>query len=478
VMEHEIVRKFSKKISKTIILIIVMVILFCSFTMSQYFLKIKLGETKDNLSTIAIAYGEGKDRISNIVDTYPIYNSIVQGYNKSNDIIVNKKFFTKNLEYKSLTQEDIDKALEPYKISVLNGNTISGIVKVSDIKGDIMIVGQPLKNKDNEITGAIFSIKFANEYNSILIGLNAVLSFSMIFILISIITPFYLMAKKIIVRLGSMTDVVMKMSEGDFSVRFQEEKNDPIGQLPRALNDLAIRLEKSESQSKLLEQTRRDYVANVTHELKTPVTSIRAMAEILKDGTLVDKVDKDKYYSMILRESVRLESLIKDMLELSRLQSGKESLEKSKVKLDETLLQVIDEFNIISEDLDIELIIEVDFENLVEVNTNINRIAQVLVILLDNAFKYTADNGSVTLKVRNEKECVKVSVCDTGVGVEEEDIPFIFDRFYKADKSHSSEGTGIGLSIAWEIMKNLDEDIYYESSEKYQSIFNFTIHYD
>ncbi|MGL5329181.1 MAG: sensor histidine kinase [Peptostreptococcaceae bacterium] len=477
-MKHEIVKKFSKKISKTIILIIVMVILFCSFTMSQYFLKIKLGETKENLSTIAIESSKEKNDISDIVDTYPIYNSIVQGYNKSNNVIVSKKFFTKNLEYKNLDQEDIDKALEPYKISVLNGNTISGIVKVNDINGDIMIAGQPLKNKNNEITGAIFAIKFANEYNGVLIGLNTVLSFSMIFILISIITPFYLMTKKIIIKLGNMTDVVLKMSEGDFSVRFQEEKNDPIGQLPRALNELAIRLEKSESQSKLLEQTRRDYVANVTHELKTPVTSIRAMAEILKDGSLVDKVDKDKYYSMILRESARLESLIKDMLELSRLQSGKESLEKSKVRLNEALLQIIDEFKIISEDLDIDLIIEVDFEKLPKVYTNINRIAQVLVILLDNAFKYTADNGSVTLKITNNKEFVKVSVCDTGIGVEEEDIPFIFDRFYKADKSHSSEGTGIGLSIAWEIMKNLDEKIYYESSEKYQSIFNFTIHYE
>ena len=166
------------------------------------------------------------------------------------------------------------------------------------------------------------------------------------------------------------------------------------------------------------------------------------------------------------------------MLELSKLQSGKESLEKTKVRLNETLLQVIDEFKIMSEDLDIELIIDIDFDDLPEVNTNINRIAQVLVILIDNAFKYTANNGSVTLKDLKEEDYIKVSVCDTGVGVEEEDIPFIFDRFYQADKSHSSEGTGIGLSIAWEIMKNLGENIYYESNDTYQSIFNFTIHYN
>ena len=477
-MEINKLKKFTKKVSIVSALVILMIILFCSFTISQYFFKIKLGEVKETAELIVKHLQDNNQSIEETISRYPIYNSILQGYNNSGKIIISKSNFTKQLDHQNLTIDEIDTALDPYKVSVLNGNTISGVIKLSDIKGDIMIVGLPYRDSNNTIIGAIFVLKLAQEYNSVIIGLNVVLAISMIFILISIIIPFYFIAKKIFAKIKNMTDMVITMSEGDFSIRCEEDDGNEIGQLSKALNDLAIRLESSESQSKLLEQTRRDYVANVTHELKTPVTSIRAMAEILKDGSLVDKVDKDKYYSMILRESIRLESLIKDMLELSRLQSGKESLEKSKAKLDETLLQVIDEFKIISEDLDIDLIIEIDFNDLPEVYTNINRIAQVLVILLDNAFKYTADNGSVTLKVVRKEEYIKVSVCDTGVGVEEEDIPFIFDRFYKADKSHSSEGTGIGLSIAWEIMKNLDESIYYESSDKYQSIFNFTIHYN
>lgn len=477
-MEINKLKKFTKKVSVVSALVVLMVILFCSFTISQYFFKIKLGEVKETAELIVKHLQDNNQSIEETISRYPIYNSIIQGYNNSGKIIISKSNFTKQLDHQNLTIDEIDTALDPYKVSVLNGNTISGVIKLSNIKGDIIIVGQPYRDNNNTVIGAIFILKLAQEYNSVIIGLNVVLAISMIFILISIIIPFYFIAKKIFAKIKNMTDMVITMSEGDFSIRCEEDDGNEIGQLSKALNDLAIRLESSESQSKLLEQTRRDYVANVTHELKTPVTSIRAMAEILKDGSLVDKVDKDKYYSMILRESIRLESLIKDMLELSRLQSGKESLEKSKAKLDETLLQVIDEFKIISEDLDIDLIIEIDFNDLPEVYTNINRIAQVLVILLDNAFKYTADNGSVTLKVVRKEEYIKVSVCDTGVGVEEEDIPFIFDRFYKADKSHSSEGTGIGLSIAWEIMKNLDESIYYESSDKYQSIFNFTIHYN
>ena len=467
-------KKFSKKIGNITILIVIMVILFCSFTMSQYFLKIKLGETKDSVNTIVENFDRDKSNISDIIDKYPIYNSIIQVCDISEDVMISKKQFTKQIDYGNLTIEGLHNALEPYKVSVLNGNSISGIIKLSEVKGDVMIIGQPLKDANEKVVGAIFALKFTKEFNAVLIGL----SFSMIFILISIITPFYLILKKTFEKIRNMTEMVIDMSKGDYSVRFEKDENEQLDKLSGALNELAIRLEQTVNQSKLLEQTRRDYVANVSHELKTPVTSIRAMAEILKDGSLVDKVDKDKYYSMILRESIRLESLIKDMLELSKLQSGKESLEKKKVSLNETLLQVIDEFKIMSEDLDIKLIIEIDFDDLPEVYTNINRIAQVLVILIDNAFKYTANNGSVTLKVLKQEDYVKVSVCDTGVGVEEEDIPFIFDRFYQADKSHSSEGTGIGLSIAWEIMKNLDENIYYESNDIYQSIFNFTIHYE
>ena len=471
-------KNFSKKIGNITILIVIMVILFCSFTMSQYFLKIKLGETKDSVNTIVENFDRDKSNISDIIDKYPIYNSIIQVCDINEDVMISKKQFTKQIDYGNLTIEDLHNALEPYKVSVLNGNSISGIIKLSEVKGDVMIIGQPLKDANEKVVGAIFALKFTKEFNAVLIGLNTVLSFSMIFILISIITPFYLILKKTFEKIRNMTEMVIDMSKGDYSVRFEKDENEQLDKLSGAINELAIRLEQTVNQSKLLEQTRRDYVANVSHELKTPVTSIRAMAEILKDGSLVDKVDKDKYYSMILRESIRLESLIKDMLELSKLQSGKESLEKKKVSLNETLLQVIDEFKIMSEDLDIELIIEIDFDDLPEVYTNINRIAQVLVILIDNAFKYTANNGSVTLKVLKQEDYVKVSVCDTGVGVEEEDIPFIFDRFYQADKSHSSEGTGIGLSIAWEIMKNLDENIYYESNDIYQSIFNFTIHYE
>ena len=278
-------KNFSKN-RKYNVLIVIMVILFCSFTMSQYFLKIKLGETKDSVNTIVENFDRDKSNISDIIDKYPIYNSIIQVCDINEDVMISKKQFTKQIDYGNLTIEDLHNALEPYKVSVLNGNSISGIIKLSEVKGDVMIIGQPLKDANEKVAGAIFALKFTKEFNAVLIGLNTVLSFSMIFILISIITPFYLILKKTFEKIRNMTEMVIDMSKGDYSVRFEKDENEQLDKLSGALNELAIRLEQTVNQSKLLEQTRRDYVANVSHELKTPVTSIRAMAEILKDGSL------------------------------------------------------------------------------------------------------------------------------------------------------------------------------------------------
>nr|WP_317332324.1 HAMP domain-containing sensor histidine kinase [uncultured Romboutsia sp.] len=232
-----------------------------------------------------------------------------------------------------------------------------------------------------------------------------------------------------------------------------------------------------DKESKMLDQMRKDYIANVSHELKTPVTSIRAIAEILNDDELKDSIDRKKYYSMILRESIRLEVLIKDMLELSRLQSDNVAFEKSYVSASDIINEVIEKFEIMADDLDIDFITPEKLDGIPDIYTNRNRIVQILIILLDNAFKFTPEEGVVCLEVSIKDEYLEISVIDSGIGIDKENIPFIFDRFYKVDKSPNSNGTGIGLSIAYEIIKHLNENIYVESEVGRGSKFTFTIHY-
>ncbi|MGL6104646.1 sensor histidine kinase, partial [Romboutsia sp.] len=172
------------------------------------------------------------------------------------------------------------------------------------------------------------------------------------------------------------------------------------------------------------------------------------------------------------------EMLIEDMLELSRLQSNNVALEKSYVSIDEIIHEIYDEFQIRAEDLDITFNVPRDINDLPMIFANKYRIVQILVILLDNAFKFTPVEGVVGvvgIGIIEEEKLIRVSVYDTGVGIEEKDIPFVFERFYKTDKAHASMGTGIGLSIAYEIIKQLNESIYVESKVGEGCKFTFTI---
>ena len=224
-----------------------------------------------------------------------------------------------------------------------------------------------------------------------------------------------------------------------------------------------------------LEQTRRDYVANVSHELRTPLTAMRALIEPLRDGLVKTEEQRQQIYDVVLRETMRMSRLVNDMLELSRLQSGTASLSRS-VFAPLPLFNLIHEtYSAYAEDYQQTFVYDVP-EDLPSVWGNPDRTQQVLIVLLDNAFKYTPEGGVVTLSACAEGDVVRVRVRDTGVGIPAADLPHVFDRFYKVDKSHHSKGTGLGLAIAYEIMKHLGEEMSVTSEPGQGSCFTFTLH--
>ncbi|MBR5301754.1 MAG: HAMP domain-containing protein [Clostridia bacterium] len=224
-----------------------------------------------------------------------------------------------------------------------------------------------------------------------------------------------------------------------------------------------------------LEQTRRDYVANVSHELRTPLTAMRALIEPLRDGLIKTEEQRQQTYNIVLRETMRLSRLVSDMLELSRLQSGKASMTKSIFSLKPLLDLIHETYSAYAEDYQQTFIYDVP-DVLPQVLGNPDRTQQVLVALLDNAFKYSSDGGTVTLHVHQEESLIRITVRDTGIGISPEDLPHVFDRFYKADKSHGGKGTGLGLAIAYEIMKQLGEEMTVESILGLGSAFSLTLH--
>lgn len=237
----------------------------------------------------------------------------------------------------------------------------------------------------------------------------------------------------------------------------------------------AVALLRDITESERLEQTRRDYVANISHELRTPLTSMRALLEPLKDGMVSAEKDRLRYYSILLRETVRLSRLIDDMLQLSRIQAGTLPMQLKTLYLQEIVADLITKYTAQAEDLEIRLSAPDNLDDCPAVLSNADRIEQVLIILLDNAFKFTYQGGSVLIDLDWDDKTVYVSVRDTGTGIAPEDLEYVFERFYKADKAHNQPGTGLGLAIAREILRAMGQSIEVRSTVGEGTVFTFTL---
>jgi signal transduction histidine kinase len=222
-----------------------------------------------------------------------------------------------------------------------------------------------------------------------------------------------------------------------------------------------------------LEQTRRDYVANVSHELRTPLTAMRALLEPLRDGLIKTDEQRQQTYEVVLRETMRLSRLVSDMLELSRLQSGKTSLTKVAFSPLRLLGFIHETYSAYAEDYQQTLIYDVP-DTLPDVMGNPDRTQQVLIALLDNAFKYTPEGGCVWVKLFTQSDKAVLEVRDNGIGVPKESLPHLFDRFYRVDKarSRSTGGTGLGLSIVQSIVHTHGGDIEVDSEENVGTTFH------
>ena len=229
------------------------------------------------------------------------------------------------------------------------------------------------------------------------------------------------------------------------------------------------------SEAQRVEQLRREYVANVSHELRTPLTGIRGMVEPLIDGCYDTEEERLECYRIIWKETMRLEKLVGEMLDMSRLQDGRVQVELEPLELPGILEAAARGMKPLAEEAGVELSVSTDGTKLACLG-NEDRITQVLVILIDNALSFTPRGGSVTVFARDGGEEVLVGVRDTGCGIEPKDLPLIFERFYKVDKSRmGTEGTGLGLSIAKLLTQLMGGDIAVKSEVGVGSEFTFTL---
>ncbi len=262
--------------------------------------------------------------------------------------------------------------------------------------------------------------------------------------------------------LRQMEQTALQLSEGRYDVRTGVRQEDEIGRLACTLDQLGQRLDEAERQRAELDRMREDFVASVSHELRTPVAVLRGSLELLRDGAVEDPGERTEYYDQMLRESRHLERLVNDLLDLTRLQDAQFRLEMAPLDLRETVRDGVRSLRPAAEPREVSLAAELPEEPCV-ITGDYGRVRQLLVILLDNAVKFSDPGGQVETAVKVDSDKVVLTVTDHGVGIPPEELPRIFDRFRKSRSRRNRTGTGLGLAIAREIAQRHGAEIRAES---------------
>ena len=278
----------------------------------------------------------------------------------------------------------------------------------------------------------------------------------------------YYISYKFTKPLRLMAEASRSMSKGDFSKRIPVTGDDEIGELAVAFNQMTNSLVQ-------LESARRHFIANISHEFKTPMTTIGGFIDGIIDGTIPPEKQKH-YLGIISSEIKRLSRLVQSMLSLSRLESGELKINQSDFDLLDMLFTVI-----LSQEQRIEskgiTISGLENASPTVVNADYDLIYQVVYNLVDNAIKFTNENGTIFFEVYKFNNLIQFKIRNTGEGIKEKELPFVFERFYKADKSRSAikDSTGLGLHLANAIISIHGGKISVQSKENDYTEFSFVL---
>lgn len=263
------------------------------------------------------------------------------------------------------------------------------------------------------------------------------------------------MASHIINPLRKITEATKKVATGNLKVKVDVDRKDEIGELAQNFNIMVDELNS-------IEYLRKDFISNISHELKTPIASIQGFAKLLSDDNL-SKEEKEEYINIILEETQRLSNLSSNMLKLSKLEKQEIVTNKTEYRLDN---QIRKDIIMLDEKINSKKIkISLDSSE-VSIYEDEDLIMEIWINLINNAIKYSNENGEIKIKVIEEENDVKVSIKDEGIGIPKDKQERIFEKFYQVENSRAGEGSGLGLAIVKRIVDLIKGKIEVESKEK------------
>jgi signal transduction histidine kinase len=268
----------------------------------------------------------------------------------------------------------------------------------------------------------------------------------------------WVLSRRLVNPLLKMKETTQALSKGKFKVKIPIKGNDEIAQLGDAINHLADDLHR-------LQTSRKEFLSNVSHELRTPLSYVKGYSQALDEGMLKTEEDQKKYIKVIHQEANRLSRLVEDLFDLTQMDEGKLRLSKDTIDINEVIQKMIHTTDPRAQAKNITL--HYQPKSLPVVEGDHGRLAQVFFNLLDNAIRHTSNGGKVMIRTKAHDDRVQMSIEDTGTGIPEKELPYLFDRFYRVDKSRARRlgGTGLGLAIVKQIVEGHEGSVEIESEE-------------
>jgi len=378
----------------------------------------------------------------------------------------------KILRYDAMIAAKADVILIPPSVrdTLLSGGDV---LRLDDMDGLFkerhLYYAVPVHNSEGTLTGMVIACTKNLGMDSLLNDMIKTIIMSSLWIMLAALVAVYFLSEKIISPLKNMSRAAKLFASGQFDVRVPVTGRDEVAELAIAFNNMATSLSS-------LEEMRRSFLANVSHDLKTPMTAIAGFIDGILDGAIPP--DKhDHYLEVIATEVRRLSRLVTSLLDISRMQAGERKLNMTSFDVCEKTRLILLSFEqkIDEKRLDVEFDCE---EDTMTAYADEDAIHQILYNICDNAIKFSKDGGAykVTFLYTKERK-IQVSVYNEGIGIPAEDLPFVFERFYKGDKSRSLDKTGVGLGlyIAKTIIEAHNENIWVESEQDSYCRFTFTL---
>lgn len=321
----------------------------------------------------------------------------------------------------------------------------------SEIHGasTMISVGVPIFGRNNEVVGALLlNVPLEAQDKMTDRGLSTIIISSIVAAGISIIIAI-IFVRNLTRPIMRMRDTALKLADGQYETKTGINRKDEIGDLAKTIDFLTEKLQENEKVRNNLEQMRSDFFANVSHELRTPITVVRAYTESLVDGVVTDTEKTYQYYVRMLAECNSMERLVSDLLLLSKMQNPDFVIEREPINIMQIFEEIVRSVRAISDEKYIYVDIDKD-RDVYMMFGDYDRMRQMFLVILDNAFKFSPNNSTIYITL-TQTDKIYISIRDEGIGISEEELTCIFDKFYKSKLRQNAKGSGLGLSIARQI---------------------------